>query len=400
MPIPNTATRYGGVAKTFHWLTALGILFAIPLGILANDAPFDTSDALATKALLFSLHKTLGVTIFFVALLRILWALTQPKPVPLHPDRRLETLLAETVHWLLYGSLLLAPLSGWIHHAASTGFAPIWWPFGQSLPFVPKSTGLADVMAGLHIIFVRVLIVSVLLHIAGAIKHQVIDRDLTLWRMLPGHLDAGSADTRHATLLPMLCALGLWTVALGIGAALGAFRHEGSATQVAALQAVQSDWQVQDGTLGLSVTQFGSTVTGSFADWTADITFQQQDGPGQVGDVSVTVAIGSLTLGSVTAQAMGPDFFAADQFPTATFSADLIKVADEYSAEGTLIIRDIQVPVTLPFQLRIDGDTAVMEGRMTLDRREFNIGAAVSDEGQLGFEVGIEIALTASRSGE
>ena len=149
MPATNTTARYGSVAKTFHWLTALGILAVIPLGIIANDLPYDTAEQLADKAWLFSLHKTVGVTLFFVALARILWALSQPKPAPLHPDRGVETLLAEIVHWLLYGSLVLVPLSGWVHHAATEGFAPIWWPFGQNLPLVPESLTLSETAAGL-----------------------------------------------------------------------------------------------------------------------------------------------------------------------------------------------------------------------------------------------------------
>ena len=182
MPLSNTSQHYGSVAKTFHWLTALLILTLIPLGIFANDLPYDTSDELTRKAWYFSLHKTLGVTVFFVALARILWAISQPKPALLHAERKLESLAAQAVHWLLYGSLLVVPLSGWVHHAATSGFAPIWWPFGQNLPLVPKSEALAGLTAGLHIVFERVLVVSLLLHAAGALKHQFIDKDATLRR--------------------------------------------------------------------------------------------------------------------------------------------------------------------------------------------------------------------------
>ena len=69
--LSNTATRYGTVAKSLHWLTALLILALIPIGIVANGLPHDTSAELAAKARLFSIHKTLGVTLFSVALLRI-----------------------------------------------------------------------------------------------------------------------------------------------------------------------------------------------------------------------------------------------------------------------------------------------------------------------------------------
>ena len=72
----TAATTYGTVTKTFHWLTALFILTIIPLGAIANRLPYETDAQLALKAQLFSLHKTLGVIIFIVALARIIWALT------------------------------------------------------------------------------------------------------------------------------------------------------------------------------------------------------------------------------------------------------------------------------------------------------------------------------------
>ena len=150
MAYRNTAKTYGSVTKTFHWLTALLILTAFPLGILAHDAPFETSDELAFKALLFSWHKTVGVTAFFVASLRILWALTQEKPGLLNAEHKLEAFAAETVHWVLYGCMVLVPLTGWIHHAAAEGFAPIWWPFGQSLPFIPKDAQLSEVFGAIQ----------------------------------------------------------------------------------------------------------------------------------------------------------------------------------------------------------------------------------------------------------
>ena len=202
----------------------------------------------------------------------------------------------------------------------------------------------------------------------------------------------------HRKVVPLASALVVWAAAIGIGAGLGVFQHEASAAQVAALEEVESDWLVQDGTLSITVTQMGSEVTGSFSDWTADITFEEQDAPGKSGEVSVTVSIGSLTLGSVTSQAMGADFFNVEQFPTATFDADILKVEDGYEAQGTLTVKDQSVPVTLPFQLRLDGDTAEMAGRLTLDRRDFNVGQNMSDGSQLGFDVGVDVALTATRA--
>ncbi len=114
MALTNTQSSYGGVTKAFHWLTALLILTAFPLGWFANElahAIYDpniasTEDDIARAARLFSLHKTVGVTVFFVALARILWAMTQIKPGLLNADNKPEAFAAEAVHWLLYGSLV------------------------------------------------------------------------------------------------------------------------------------------------------------------------------------------------------------------------------------------------------------------------------------------------------
>ncbi|MEL7257223.1 MAG: cytochrome b, partial [Pseudomonadota bacterium] len=229
MPMTNSNTTYGAITKGFHWLTALLILSVIPLGIIANDLAYAINDPnvattdkdISRASFLFSLHKTIGVTIFFVAIFRILWAVSQKKPGLLNGDNTLEATAAETVHWLLYGSLVLVPLTGWIHHAATTGFAPIWWPFGQSLPFVPKDEALAHQMAGLHYILQWVLVGSVALHILGALKHHVIDGDATLRRMLPGRMSAEPTEQQPGHFLPFVIALVIWGGALGTGAAMG-----------------------------------------------------------------------------------------------------------------------------------------------------------------------------------
>ena len=151
MTLANTDTRYGLVARVLHWLTALLILTAIPLGVIANDMAHDTSEALAAKAALFSIHKTVGVAVFAVAVLRILCALMQPRPVPVQAGPGWQVTMAAVVHWALYISLVAVPLSGWVHHAATTGFAPILWPFGQGLPFVPLDGRVAPLPVAMRL---------------------------------------------------------------------------------------------------------------------------------------------------------------------------------------------------------------------------------------------------------
>lgn len=399
MPVQNTPNSFGLAARTFHWLTALLILSAIPLGIIANDMATGP-ETIAAKAQLFSLHKTLGIAAFLLGLARILWAASQPRPVALHPQRRVETLAAELVHWLLYLSLMIVPLSGWIHHAAVEGFAPILWPFGQGLPFVPKSEAVAVLAGGLHWLFTKLLIASILLHIAGALKHHFLDRDATLARMTHGAVAPELPETTAHRLAPLGLALAIY--AAGTGAAL--WMVPPSEATPALVPVAQADaqegggnWQVTAGTLAFTVQQMGAPVEGSFAGWSAEITHDDTVTEGQSGTVAVEIDLASLSLGSVSDQARGPEFFDVANHPKARFTANLMAGTAGQTAEGTLALHGMEKPLVLPFTLTITGDKAEMTGEITLDRRDFGIGAGYEDEASVGFAVTVKITLTANR---
>lgn len=408
MSARNTSSQYGWVARFFHWTTAALILTAIPLGLYANALPYDSAEALARKAQIFSIHKTLGIAAFFVALGRILWALTNEHPEPLNPERRGEQFLARLVHWALYISMLAVPLSGWIHHAAVTGFAPILWPFGQDLPFVPKSETLASIAAGMHWIFTKLLAVSILLHIAGALKHHLIDRDATLRRMTRGEPAAapGRIKAQVSTAMPAVAAVALFAIAGGTIALPqpegGEVARQETPAVIAkpapeAEQATSGNWQVAEGRLGLTVRQMGQEVAGSFARWQTDITFAPEAEDGRNGRVTVRIDTASLSLGSVTQQALGAEFFDAGNHPEAVFEAEILPASQGYLAKGTLTLRGVSVPVDLPFTLQIEGDRATMAGRVTLDRRSFGMGQSYGDETSVGFAVDVAVDLVANR---
>lgn len=401
--LTNTRETYGSVARGLHWLTALLILALIPTGIVANGMPVATSEELLAKAQLFSIHKTLGVVLFAVAVVRILWAATQPRPAPLHPDRPWEDFAARVAHWLLYGSLVLVPLTGWVSHAASEGFAPILLPIPQDLPFVPESTEVYRVASALHIIFERVLVVTLLLHIAAALKHHLWDRDATLTRMVSGRAALVPGGTPRRSALPVAVAVGVWLAAIGTGAGLGLFAGHGEAPQAVAAEApvaapTGGNWVVEDGTLAITVRQLGQEVQGSFARWTAEITYDPDPAAMDPGRVAVEIDVGSLTLGQVTAQALGTDFFDAATHPVARFEAAIRRAPDGlHAAEGTLTLKGATVPVRLGFALEIEGDVARMTGETQLDRRDFSIGTQMGDEATVGFPVDVDVTLTARR---
>ena len=404
MPARNTSQSFGTVTRAFHWLTALLILTAIPLGVIANRLPYDTAEALARKAQLFSFHKTLGVAAFLLGLARILWALAERHPAPLHPERRGELTLAGTVHWLLYISLVVVPLSGWVHHAAVTGFAPILWPFGQGLPFVPQSETVAQVAGAVHWVFTKVMAAAILLHIAGALKHHFVDRDATLRRMLRGVAAPGRAESGTRRLAPLALALVVYAAGAGVAALLVPQTEPLTTAVAAAAEPVAApaggqpgSWVVENGTLTIGVRQMGAEVSGSFAGFAADIRYDETPVDGVHGEVTVSIDVASLTLGSVTKQSLEPEFFDAAAHPVATFQARILAEAEGHVADGILTLRGVERPVRLPFDLVIEGDVARMRGETVLDRRDFGIGQSYGDEASVGFPVTVKVELAARR---
>lgn len=337
--LTNTATRYGAAARFFHWSIALLILIDIALGLWGKFTPrnAETVDFLQT---LYSTHKTIGMAVLALAVLRVIWAFLQPRPVALHPERRLETFAAETAHWLLYAAIFILPLSGWVMHSAEAGFAPIWWPFGQDLPFIPKSEQIAHLAANLHWLAGLVLAATIAAHISGALKHAWFDHDATLARMWRGAYagDAAQKTGKHAS--PAMAALLVW--ALVIGSALTVFaptHEEATLTQSAPLPA--SGWVVEEGDLSITVTQFAQAV----------------------------------------------------------FEAEITRIEGAaHSATGSLTLVGQVVPVTLDFDLDIQDGSATMSGRTQLDRRDFGMGADYPDESSVGFSVGVEVSLTATKA--
>ncbi len=334
------------------------------------------------------------MTVFFVALARIVWAFIEVKPVGLHPARRAETFLAETVHWALYLSLVVVPLSGWVHHAALDGFAPILWPFGQGLPMVPKSEAVASAAGAVHWLFTKVLFASVALHIAGALKHAIVDRDLVLARMAYG------AEAGEPGGAPQPCA------GAGGGGDLCRRRSCGLADRGAGRPGRPGDrgggaccrvWRELAGGrghVGPDRAPDGGRGGGHPAGWTAVINFDEATG---TGSVRVEIDVATLTLGAVTDQAKGPEFFDVATHPTAVFSGDIAPAGEAFEARGTLSLRGVEVPVTLPFTLAIEGTTARMAGALTLDRRDFGMGKSYADEVTVGFPVAVSVALTATK---
>jgi cytochrome b561 len=178
MQIKNTETKFGVVTRANHWLSAILVIGMIALGIYMEGLP----DA-PSKFELYDLHKAIGIGILMLIVLRLIWLKISPNP-PLLPMKRSEQILAHSVRGLLYLSLLIVPLSGWVMSNAAGHDVSFFNLF--TLPqFVPESETLSGIAKGVHALVAKILLpLLIVLHVAGAIKHHVVYKDNTLNRML------------------------------------------------------------------------------------------------------------------------------------------------------------------------------------------------------------------------
>jgi cytochrome b561 len=178
MPLRSDHTRWSTAAKTFHWLMALLIL--------GNGAFAFWMDGLKPslqKINMFALHKSVGLTVLALFLLRVLWRAIDRRP-PDVPAPRWQHLAAKAVHGFLYLLIAAIPLSGWAFNSAH-GF-PLQYFKQFNLPaLVEKNPELSDILGTVHVYLFWFLLLVLVAHIGGALKHHFIDRDDTLRRMLP-----------------------------------------------------------------------------------------------------------------------------------------------------------------------------------------------------------------------
>lgn len=179
MPLRNTLTRFGSVAKFFHWTIVALIILQYVLMQNAEALPRGLE-----KFKLIMLHKSFGITILGLATLRLLWRWMNPVP-PL-PDtlKPYEKMLAKVTHVALYALIFAIPLSGWIMSNAEN--FPVSYFGWFTLPnLVGADRAFGHQMEDLHELLFNVLLVVAVLHVLGALKHHFVLKDDVLKRMLP-----------------------------------------------------------------------------------------------------------------------------------------------------------------------------------------------------------------------
>ena len=342
------AVRYNSVAMIIHWLTALTVIGLLIVGNIMADLP--NTDP--TKLQLFNLHKSFGVTVLLLTVLRLGWRLThKPPALPEHmPSWEKRT--AHAAHWLFYLLLLTVPLLGWAMVSSSPRNIPTVlfntfdWPHIPGLVDMDRDQKkvMRELFENLHATAAYTMAVLIVLHIGAALRHQFVMKDKTIQRMLPKFIPA---------------------LLLGAGILL--------ARPVAA-----ADWAVDPAksTLGFTASVSGANFDGKFKTWQAEIAFDPATPA--AGHAKVTIDMASSVTGDRQRDSALPDsdWFAVKKNPQAVFEATSFtsKGGNQYEANGTLTIRGVAKPVTMPFTLDITGSDAHAKGKLDIVRTDYGVG--------------------------
>jgi cytochrome b561 len=175
----NTVTTYGWVAILLHWLVAITIFAMAGLGFYMVD--LDYYNAWYHKAPY--IHKSVGVLLLLVMLLRVFWRFGNVIPKAVEGVKAWEEKIASLVHKAMYLLVFAIMGSGYLISTADAKSIDVfgWFELPATLTSIPNQEDVAGVV---HLVLVVILLVLVVMHAGAALKHHFIDKNRTLLRML------------------------------------------------------------------------------------------------------------------------------------------------------------------------------------------------------------------------
>lgn len=193
-----SVARYTKTAIILHGLIALGIFAMFALGWYMGDIPkeaakqtgFDLFDLglftwnlaepVSPRTFYFNLHKSIGITLLALIAFRVYWRITHRPPAMLTSYKSWETKLAITIHHSLYLLMVATPLTGLIM-AINSKYGIMW--FGIDLISGLDNKDLRGLFKEAHEVIGTILLLAIIVHTVGALKHKIIDKDDTMKRI-------------------------------------------------------------------------------------------------------------------------------------------------------------------------------------------------------------------------
>ena len=379
---------YSGVSRALHWLVAGGIVLQFILGERAEEAA--ATNNLPGQLAALAQHKSIGITVLGLALLRLLWRFIQP-PAQMHSTGipSIQERIATFMHVALYALLFILPISGWLMSSAS-GYSVAWFNLVQLPDLIGTSESGKALMQTLHNAAGKLLLVLAIGHILAALKHWLVDKDAVMSRM------GGPLST---LLFGVTLATGLvftWpdsyasatvepNVQVTAEAPTKPAAPEPSAAQIQSTAepvpenvATAPPLWVLDNTasfIRFTAEQAGAEFAGEWQRFSATIHFDPDNL--DASSALVTIDASSLATNDVERDATlaGFDWFDSKKHPQVTFSASEFEAtAEGFVTTAMLNIRGASYPVTFNFAVLENANTYTLTGTARLDRLALKLG--------------------------
>lgn len=427
-------------AIVLHWAIATAIIGNLLLGLWMHEA-VDVAATQARAITAFQLHKSLGLTILLLSVLRLVWRLLHHPPALPTAMTVWERTAARSAHWAFYGLMLALPLSGWLYVSTQwRGSVPLNVPtlwFG--LFEVPHLLGidtftreLRQTYAGwaieAHELLAWGAVALLVLHVLAALKHHFRDRDEVLASMLPlvRHANLPRLDGGRKTLLTgsavatavaaAAILVAVFAVPLAVPVADGtagrssvssALDSAASAEPAAdvltdAAATATTTWIVDPAASAIrfSGTHAGVAFKGRFTRWRAALMFDVADPAGS--RISASVETGSATDGVALHDRTlpGAEWFDIARHPTAEYRSTAIRPnADgSFEIDGVLRIKGRAIRIA-PLTMTLAGDQLKIQGQTRISRTDADLGMESDpDAAYVSRDIGLDVQVSATRA--
>ena len=378
----NTTAGYHPVSRALHWAVAGMVVLQFVLARLAENA--EQTDSTLRQLALLANHKSVGITILVLVVVRLLWRRKAPPPALPPTMDRWQVLASRISHWTLYGLLLLLPISGWLMSSASA-YSVSWFNLLQLPDLVQPNDALEETLERIHETLAVTLLIVAGIHVLAAVKHAVIDKDGVL---------SGMSSTLSITLGALVLGAGIWTLGTAGSGSPGAAQPiptagshslsdmSGDVSDGAPVAAADNsqlpEWQIDyaDSYIRFTGDQAGASFDGEWQDWSASMRFDAEQLDDSVFDVTIRTVAVETGDDDRDSTIVGAEWFDTANYPeahyrTSSFTA-LGKVG--FTAEGQLLVKDSAADVALEFTVRREGERRILMGFARVERLALGLG--------------------------
>lgn len=380
--------QYTNIAKSLHWLVAGLIVSQYVLAELAEKAK--ENDQILDQLALLANHKSIGITILVLALIRLVYRFKNPAPALPSSMSAWQVQASKASHFLLYGFLFALPITGWLMSSAKS-YSVSYFNLLALPDFIAPNERLAEQLQAAHYYLGEALFYIALLHVAAALKHHFLDKDDVLKKM--------SSKLAYA-----IFALASVAVILGFGRLFNSAPLEAPSTSTQSAQSDVSEfrlsaldqWDIdyEQSSIKFIGDQAGAPFEGEWQQWTAAIQFDSGNLEESRFDVTIDLTSGFSNDQERDDTIRSEEFFDVEQFPSASYQADDFSVSDNgFVGQGKLSIKGIAANVPLEFTVtNSEQGRQLLIGKAELDRFTWNVGTGQwLDTTWVGQQVFVEV---------